>query len=58
VVFLALDPSTTVPQNPTVMRDLTGIGHHGNGDVEYLLSTTDQLAQTRQLMSQAYQRAQ
>jgi predicted transport protein len=58
VVFLGLDPVVTVPRNPAVMRSLVGIGHHGNGDVEYLLSTTDQLAEVRELMSEAYQRAQ
>ncbi len=58
VVFLALDPTVTVPQNPTAMRSLIGIGHHGNGDVEYLLSTTDQLVEVRELLRRAYQQAQ
>ena len=58
VVFLALDPETAVPQNPAVMRDLTKIGHHGNGNVEYVLSSGDQLPEVRQLLDAAYQQAQ
>lgn len=58
VVFLALDPDAIVPQNPAAMRDLTGIGHHGNGNVEYSLTTADQLPEVRQWLAQAYQQAQ
>lgn len=58
VVFLVLDPKTTVPENPEAMRDLTGMGHHGNGDVEYSLTTADQLPEVRDLLSRAHQRAQ
>jgi predicted transport protein len=58
VVFLVLDPDATVAQNPAVMRDLTGMGHHGNGNVEYSLTNADQLPAIRQLIAQAHQQAQ
>jgi predicted transport protein len=58
VVFLVLDPKTTVSQDPVAMRDLTGMGHHGNGDVEYSLTSPDQLPAVRALIAQAYESAQ
>ncbi len=58
VVFLVLAPETTVAQNPTAMRDLTGVGHHGNGQVEYSITSAEQLHEVRQLIAQAYSAAQ
>jgi predicted transport protein len=57
VLFLVLDPDSTVPTNPVAMRDLRGIGHHGNGDVEYSVTSDAQLDEARSLIEQAYQAA-
>jgi predicted transport protein len=56
VVFLALDPNQAQPWNDDAMRDVSSIGHHGNGDVEYTIADTDQLPEIQQLMQLAYRR--
>jgi predicted transport protein len=56
VVFLVLDPKHAQPWNGDAMRDVSSIGHHGNGDVEYTLTDTDQLPEIQQLMQLAYGR--
>lgn len=54
VMFLVLDPPASVARNPDAMRDVSNIGHHGNGHVEYSLRTSDQLAELKQLVAEAY----
>jgi predicted transport protein len=56
VVFLVLDPTRAQPWNAQTMRDVSDIGHHGNGDVEYSVTDTDQLAEVQGLLQQAYSR--
>jgi predicted transport protein len=54
VVYLVLDPLQTVAENPTAMRDVTGMGHYGNGSVEYSLADPAQLPEVEQLLARAY----
>jgi predicted transport protein len=56
VVFLVLDPQDTQAWNGDVMRDVSSIGHHGNGDVEYTLSDANQIGEIQQLVRLAYGR--
>lgn len=59
IVYLKLDePASVVAENPNVMRDLTGIGHNGNGDVEYSLTSEGQLSELSGLIERAYAAAQ
>lgn len=54
IVYLSLDPKAWQPWSPETMRDTTGIGHFGMGDLEYSLRATDQLDELRALASAAY----
>jgi predicted transport protein len=36
------------------MRDVTDIGHHGNGNLEYSLAAGGQLDEARALIARAY----
>lgn len=54
LVFLKLDPSSVQPWNPDVMRDVTNIGHQGNGHLEYSLAAGGQLDEARALIASAY----
>jgi predicted transport protein len=55
IVYLSLDPKAWQPWNEETMRDTTGIGHFGMGDLEYSLRATDQLDELRVLASSAYE---
>lgn len=54
LLFLKLDPTSTQPWNADVMRNVTGIGHHGNGSLEYSLAAGGQLDEARALIAGAY----
>lgn len=54
LVFVKLDPSSVQPWNPDVMRDVTNIGHQGNGHLEYSLAAGGQLDEARALIASAY----
>jgi len=53
-VYLPLDPSATAPWEPTVMRDVSKIGHHGNGNLELTLKGEDWLDLARRLILRSY----
>lgn len=55
VVYLSLDPQAWQPWNENTMRDATGIGHFGMGDLEYSLRASDQLEEVRDLAKTAYE---
>jgi predicted transport protein len=57
MVFLKLGPGSVVPWNSDVMRDVSKIGHHGNGDFEYSLSDPEQLDELHPLLARAYAEA-
>ena len=54
IVYLGLDPKAWQPWNPEAMRDTTGIGHFGMGNLEYALRATDQLDEIRTAIRAAY----
>lgn len=54
LVYLALTRETAHPWNEGVMRDVTNIGHFGMGSVEYSLTSADQLAEVKDLITTAY----
>jgi len=54
LIYLALDPVNAKPWSPAVMRDARDFGHYGMGDLEYSLSTGNQLNDLRDLIEQAY----
>jgi predicted transport protein len=56
-VYYVLDPTEVVPVNPGVRRDVSNLGHHGNGRVEYSVLGSDQLPEVQQLMRAAFDRA-
>jgi predicted transport protein len=57
LVYLSLNPaSAPTPWNNEAMRDVKEIGHYGMGDTEYVLTTADQLDETKALIKQAYER--
>ncbi|MCE0488272.1 DUF5655 domain-containing protein [Ornithinimicrobium sediminis] len=56
LLYLCLDPASTKLWNDAVMRDTTNIGHFGMGDVEYSLTTAEQLGDARSLIEAAYGR--
>lgn len=55
VVYLGLDPKAWQPWNENTMRDATGIGHFGMGDLEYSLRASDQLEEVHHLAKVAYE---
>ena len=55
LIYLNLSVDTAQPWNPETMRDATAIGHFGMGDVEYSLTSTDQLAEIAAFIKVAYQ---
>lgn len=57
VVFYVLEPGEVVSANPGAMRDVRAIGHHGNGSVEYSLTSRDQLPEAQTIMRRAFDRA-
>lgn len=54
LLFLKLDPASRQPWNSDVMRDVTAIGHQGNGDLEYSLASGGQLDEARALIADSY----
>jgi predicted transport protein len=54
LVYLSLDPASTKPWKPEVMRDASAIGHFGMGATEYSLRNVDQLDDIKQLIQAAY----
>lgn len=54
LLFLKLDPASAQPWNADVMRDVTDIGHNGNGRLEYSLAAGSQLNEARALIASAY----
>ena len=57
IVYLALQPASVSSWDSDTMRDVSNIGHWGNGDVEYSLSSSDQVPLVRELIKAAYDRA-
>jgi len=57
LIYLGLSVDTAQPWNPDAMRDAKGIGHFGMGDIEYSLTSTDQLEEIRGLIKVAYERS-
>lgn len=55
LIYLSLSVDTAQPWNPEAMRDAKAIGHFGMGDVEYSLTSTDQLEEIRAFIKAAYE---
>ena len=55
VLYLKLDP-TTIRDLPPIARDVTNIGHHGNGDLEVELKTMQDLEAAKPLIEEAYRK--
>jgi predicted transport protein len=55
LIYLSLNVDTAQPWNPEDMRDAKAIGHFGMGDVEYSLTSTDQLEEIRAFIKVAYE---
>ncbi|GAA4982448.1 hypothetical protein WHI96_12955 [Pseudonocardia tropica] len=55
VLHLKLDPVSVPHWDDSSMRDVSDIGHWGNGDLEFSLTSEGQIEQARQLMDQAIQ---
>jgi len=55
LIYLSLTADTAQPWNPDTMRDTKSIGHFGMGDVEYSLTSTDQLDEVTALLKVAYE---
>ncbi|MFJ8676359.1 DUF5655 domain-containing protein [Streptomyces sp. NPDC093589] len=56
LVYLKVDP-TTVDLLPGITRDVTGVGHHGTGDLEVQLRTERDLERAQDLFSLSYSAA-
>ena len=54
LMHVKIDPKSVIPWNGDVMRDVSAIGHWGNGDLEYSLTSVDQLNELRTLVGRAY----
>jgi hypothetical protein len=58
IVYLSLDPATVQELwKSDAMRDVTEIGHFGMGNTEYSVRAGEQVAEIRELIKLAYQRA-
>lgn len=57
LIYLQLTAETARPWNPDTMRDTTNIGHFGMGDIEYSLTSTDQLDEVTHLIKLAYEQS-
>lgn len=55
LIYLSLSVDTAQPWNPEAMRDAKAIGHFGLGDVEYSLTSTDQLEEVTAFIKVAYE---
>ncbi len=55
LIYLSLKVDAAQPWNPDVMRDTTSVGHFGMGDIEYSLTSTDQLDEVTALIKLAYE---
>jgi predicted transport protein len=56
IVYLSLDLDAAQPWNGDVMRDVSQIGHFGMGDIEYSLTTLEQVDEVAMLVRRAYDR--
>jgi len=57
LVYLGLKPDETRPWIESRMRNVTNIGHFGMGDVEYSLTSLDEIDDLRDLLQLAYDAA-
>jgi predicted transport protein len=55
LIYLSLTLDSARPWNPDTMRDVRAIGHFGMGDIEYSLTSSDQLDEVRALIKLAYE---
>lgn len=55
LIYLSLTVATAEPWNPDTMRDTTNIGHFGMGDIEFSLTSIDQLDEITALIKVAYE---
>lgn len=53
VLYLKLDPKT-IPNPPSIVRDVSNIGHFGTGDTEVTIRSEQDLPVARGLIAQAY----
>lgn len=54
IVYLSLAPAELRVSSSERMRDVTGVGHFGMGDLEYSLVDPEQLEEVRALIARAY----
>lgn len=54
LIFLGLDPTSANPWDAQVMRDVSAIGHFGMGNLEFSLTSPEQLPQVGLLIQAAY----
>jgi predicted transport protein len=52
-VYLKLDPKT-IESPPSILRDVTEIGHYGTGDTEVSVDAESDLALAKPLIEKAY----
>lgn len=55
LIYLSLTADTAQPWNSDTMRDTKSIGHFGMGDIEYSVTSTDQLDEVKALIKVAYE---
>lgn len=55
LVYLSLTTSTAKPWTDETMRDTSNVGHFGMGDIEFSLTSTDQIEQVAALVKAAYE---
>lgn len=53
-IFLKIDPSTVTPEEG-YLRNMTGIGHYGTGDIEVTIRNPEDLERAKSLMIKSYE---